>query len=77
MQQTQASRATVDPRPSDEFRSLVDPKVLEKLPNSSGKESDFLDWETVFSSVVALIGVDGEMKTAAESVEEERANCTT
>ena len=64
MQQHQSSRQSADPKQSDEFRALVDPKVLEKLPNFNGSGKDFLDWETVFASVVALIGVDDEMKSA-------------
>ena len=52
-----------------ELNSIVDVKILEKIPNFSGKEEDFLEWEIVFKSVISLIGFDEQLKHAETTVE--------
>ena len=52
---------------SSKFRSIIDPKVLEKLPTFSGDESRFAEFETVFMSVAGLIGLETSMQYAVDA----------
>ena len=52
-----------------EIRSIIDPKVLERLERFSGKDEDFTEFETLFVAKCSLLGLEEHMAdaVAAES----------
>jgi multidrug efflux pump subunit AcrA (membrane-fusion protein) len=75
-QQQQAAQAQIDAqrgqqqRSSSDMAPIIDPKVLEKLPNFDGSEHRFLEWETVFVSVAGLIGIEDSMAVAVAAADD-------
>jgi len=69
-----AAASTVDRLTTEERRqisSVIDPKILERRANLSGKDEDFPEWEVKLKSLASLIGIDAEMAVAvAEPTED-------
>ena len=62
--QANEHRAPAQMRSTSELSSIIDPRILEKLPNYNGDEAGFTEWEIVFTSVAGLLGIEDSMNSA-------------
>ena len=65
--QANEARARAQTRPTSELSSIIDPRILEKLPNYNGDEAGFTEWEIMFSSVAGLLGIEDSMNIAVNA----------
>ena len=65
--QANEARSRAQTRPTSELSSIIDPRILEKLPNYNGDEAGFTEWEIVFSSVAGLLGIEDSMNIAVNA----------
>lgn len=55
----------------EQIKSVVDPKILERLRDVSGRDEDFSEWSTKVSGLAALLGLDEVMKIATNEPDDD------
>lgn len=54
----------------EQIRSVVDPKILERLRDFSGRDEDFPEWSTKLQGLASLFGLDEVMRIAINEPDE-------
>ena len=66
MQQATATRAPI-PQDLAELRSIIDTRVMEKVPTFDGTDGHFTEWRFAFEATCGLLGLEDVMIQSAES----------
>ena len=79
LQQARSTQLPIPPTQSvirAQIRSVVDPKILERVKDFSGKDEDFAEWFVKIKSLASLLNVGDEMQAAVDEADESTVEMT-
>ena len=69
--QAQARQASPVGQDLSELRSIVDTRVMEKIPIFDGNEAHFAEWRFTFEATCGLLGLEEVLRQAVLSTHDE------
>ena len=69
--QAQARQASAVGQDLSELRSIVDTRVMEKIPIFDGNEAHFAEWRFTFEATCGLLGLEEVLRQAVLSTHDE------